>query len=250
MGSQVNAGPGTVAASSPLWKDAPALAFDLGETLLTYRDTPLSWSDLYGDALRAVGAKLERVIGAELIVSAEAILARHNTRLNPRTGEIGADAIFGEILASWRWPLEIRSPAIEAFFGFFQQRLVAYPETREVLLTLRKRGVRIGVLTDVPYGMPRHLVERDLAEAGLADCVDVLLTSVDVGHRKPAREGFLAMATALRVSIESLVYVGNEPKDIAGPKAAGARAVLINRTGKGIVWGQDETIRSLDQLLE
>ncbi len=238
-----------VGAGVPAWATASAIAFDLGETLLTYRDTPLSWSDLYGDALRAVGAKLSRVVDAGAVVSAEAILARHNTRLIPRTREIGADAIFEEILATWRWRQEVRAEAIEAFFGFFQQRLIAYPETGEVLMALKKRRVRIGVLTDVPYGMPRRLVERDLAEAGLSDCVDVLLTSVDVKHRKPAREGFLAMANALRVPIESLIYVGNEPKDIAGPKAAGARAVLIARDGQRPVLGQDATIMSLMDLL-
>ena len=97
--------------------------------------------------------------------------------------------------------------------------------------------------------MPRHLVERDLTEAGLVDCVDVLLTSVDVGHRKPAPEGFLAMAKALSVSIESFIYVGNEPKDIAGPKAAHARAVLVARDGRQPGLGQDATIRSLAELL-
>lgn len=233
----------------PVWANAPAIAFDLGETLLTYRDTPLSWSDLYGAALRTVGATLDRVIDAESIVSAEVILARHNTRLNPRTREISAETIFDEILAAWRWPSETKVNAIEAFFGFFQQRLVAYPETREVLKALRKRGVRIGVLTDVPYGMPRYLVERDLAEAGLSDCVDVLMTSVDVAHRKPAPEGFLAMAKSLQVPVASLVYVGNEPKDIAGPKAASARAVLIARDGKRPVLGQDATIAGLADLL-
>jgi putative hydrolase of the HAD superfamily len=238
------------ATSSPIWAGAKALGFDLGETLLTYRDTPLSWAELYGAALRQVAAKLERDLDDEGVRVAEMILARHNTRLHPRTVEISGDVIFAEILRAWSWPASLRAQVMEFFFGFFQQRLVACPETVEVLRVLKSRGVRIGVLTDVPYGMPRHLVERDLAGAGLSELVDVWLTSVDVGHRKPAPEGFRALATALRVPIAELIYVGNEPKDIAGPKAAGARAVLISREKISKDLGQDATISSLSDLLK
>jgi putative hydrolase of the HAD superfamily len=227
---------------------ATALGFDLGETLLTYRDTPLSWAELYGEALTQVAAKARRELRDEAVRVAEAILVRHNTRLHPRTVEVSSEDIFAEILAAWGWPEALRTQSVEAFFGFFQQRLATYPETIEVLRALKNRGVRVGVLTDVPYGMPRHLVERDLAEAGLSEFVDVLLTSVDVGHRKPAPEGFRALAQALGVSVGELIYVGNEPKDIAGPKAAGARAVLISREKTALELGQDATIASLRDL--
>lgn len=252
MGSQVSARARETMGvrSAPLWADTPALGFDLGETLLTYRDTPLSWAELYAPALRGVADKLMRELSDAELREAEAILARHNTRLHPRTREFSAEVIFDEILVSWAWPGSLREEAIAAFFGFFQQRLVAYPETFATLCALKKCGVRIGVLTDVPYGMPKHLVARDLVEAGLSKSVDVLLTSVDVGHRKPAPEGFRALAHALSLPVEKLIYVGNEPKDIAGPKAAGARAILIDRTGQGRASGQDATISSLADLLE
>jgi putative hydrolase of the HAD superfamily len=234
------------------WEDAPALGFDLGETLVTYRDTPLSWTDLYGKALRSVAAAVGRELSEEAIRGAEAILARNNTRLHPRTREIPADVIFGEILASWSWPRSLLADVAGVFFGFFQQRLSVYPETLAVLRALKARSARIGVLTDVPYGMPRHLVERDLAEAGLREYVDVLLTSVDVGHRKPAPEGFRRLAETLGVAVEKLIYVGNERKDITGSKAAGARAVLIARRDGDASeeYGQDAAIRSLSELTE
>ena len=236
-------------ASLPVWANATALGFDLGETLITYRDTPLSWADLYGVALRVVATKVKRELHDEAVQLAGEILTRYNTRINPRTAEMSADVIFGEILAAWNWPETMREEVIEAFFGFFQQRLVAYPETLQVLHALKHRGMRIGVLTDVPYGMPRHLVERDLAETGLGDFVDVLLTSVDVGHRKPAPDGFRTLARALEVPIGELIYVGNEPKDIEGPKTAGARAVLVSREHATCLLGQDATISSLSALL-
>lgn len=80
------------------WSDAPALGFDLGETLLTYRDTTLSWAELYGQALQSVAAKLGRELTAENRSAAEAILVRFNTRSQPRTVEVSAEIIFTEIL--------------------------------------------------------------------------------------------------------------------------------------------------------
>ena len=58
-----------------------AVGFDLGETLLFYRDTPLSWAALYEPALAAVAAacKLEPS-GAELAAGGD-ILRQHNTRI-------------------------------------------------------------------------------------------------------------------------------------------------------------------------
>ncbi len=177
------------------------------------------------------------------------ILARHNTRIYPRTVEIGAGRIFSEVFASWDLAqLEQLTAAIEAFFGFFQQRLVSYPESVAVLDGLRQAGFHTGILTDVPYGMPRTFVESDLRAAGLESKVDILLTSVEVGSRKPAPAGFSALAQALGVQTSELCYVGNEQKDITGALAVGAVAVLVDRESRRPGWSQTHTIRDLSEL--
>lgn len=140
------------------------------------------------------------------------------------------------------------SAALAAFFTFFQQRLVAYPESAAVLTALRAQGVPLGALTDVPYGMPRAFVENDLRLSGLAPLLDVVLTSVDVGERKPTPTGFHTLAAALHTPVTTLWYVGNEEKDIVGARAAGATAVLIDRENHQPRWGQAHTIRNLREL--
>lgn len=227
-----------------------AIGFDLGETLLTYADTPLSWAALYAPALARVAAVCNVQPDAVAYTQAEAILALHNTRLHPRTIEIGAERIFTEILTTWAVPaVERKLPAaLAAFFTFFQQRLTAYIESAAVLTALRARGVPLGALTDVPYGMPRSFVENDLHLSGLAPLLEVVLTSVEVGERKPAPAGFHALAAALHTPTTALWYVGNEEKDIVGSRAAGATAVLIDRENRQPRWGQAHTIRDLREL--
>lgn len=231
-------------------KPVRAIGFDLGETLLTYADTPLSWASLYPNALERVAASCGITLTPERLDAGTTLLARFNTRIHPRREEVSAEIIFGPLLALWQLPPALHlSRAIEAFFTFFQQRLTAYPETPETLASLRARGIRRGVLTDVPYGMPRAFVQRDLAAAHLEGAVDVLLTSADVGWRKPEPTGFLALARDLQVKASDLWFVGNEKKDVAGALAAGAIAVLIDREGNAPRWGQHYTLRDLRELI-
>ena len=61
-----------------------AIGFDLGDTLIFYRDTPLSWVTLYPAALRSVAAACAVSPAPEQITAAGEILSRYNTRLVPR----------------------------------------------------------------------------------------------------------------------------------------------------------------------
>jgi putative hydrolase of the HAD superfamily len=226
-----------------------AVGFDLGDTLLFYRDTPMSWVTLYPDALTAVAKHCQAQPTPEQFVRAKEILTQHNTRVVPRTREIPAETILGSILETWKLdPAQDSSAAIEAFFTFFQQRLSAYPETVSVLQTLRMQSIPTGILTDVAYGMPRTFVERDIAGAGITGLFDVLLTSVEVGVRKPEPAGYHELAKRLGVEPTQMLYVGNEAKDVIGARQAGAFSALLDRDGSGTNHGQDFTLSTLANL--
>ncbi len=228
-----------------------AIGFDLGDTLLYYRDTPLNWVALYPDALAAVAKSCQAQPTATQIARAKEILTQHNTRVVPRSEEIPAEKIFASILEAWELDsAQHGAAAIESFFSFFQQRLSTYPETVSVLKTLRARGFSTGILTDVPYGMPQSFVQRDIAGAGIAGLLDVLLTSVEAGVRKPEAAGYHELARRLGVAPNEILFVGNEPKDVIGAKRAGAWAAFIDRTGTGAQHGQDFTFSTLTSLEE
>lgn len=228
-----------------------AIGFDLGDTLLFYRDTPMSWVALYSDALAAVAEICKAQPSAEQITRAKEILTQHNTRVVPRTKEIPAEKIFSSILEAWELePSQHTDAAIEAFFTFFQQRMSPYPETVHVLETLRARGFPTGILTDVPYGMPRTFVQRDVTGAGMTELFDVLLTSVEAGTRKPEPTGYLELAKRLGVTTREMLYVGNEPKDVIGAKQAGAWSAFLDRNRTNANHGQDFTLCALNGLVE
>ncbi|MNI65305.1 Phosphatase [compost metagenome] len=138
--------------------------------------------------------------------------------------------------------------AIRVFFSFFQQRSKVYEDTVSVLKELRKADIRVGILTDVPYGMGKDYVLRDIKP--FRQYIDVVLSSVDVGFRKPRTEGFSQLAKELGTANHQMMYVGNESKDITGANRSGAVSVLINRENPAKDWGQQITINSLSGLLK
>jgi putative hydrolase of the HAD superfamily len=234
-------------------KQPSAIGFDLGDTLYEYAGVPLSWEREYPAALAAVAKACGDDLTPARLQSGTEILLRYNTRRTPRRDdrEYAAEQIFRELLAAWGSSLEFLTAGIAAFFDHFRQTLRAFPESAVVLARLNELGLPFGFLTDVPYGMPQNLLLADLSQTGLSISEDRLLTSTMVGYRKPQPAGFSALARALGVSCDQLMYVGNERKDIDGGNAAGCQTVLLWRSPDDApAWGQTFTIRSLEQLFQ
>ena len=61
---------------------------------------------------------------------------------------------------------------------------------------------------------------------------EVTLTAESVGYAKPHAEAFLALARALDLAPQDILYVGDNPQaDVQGALGAGCRAVWVNRQG-------------------
>lgn len=225
------------------------VAFDLGDTLVEYEGLPLSWEEHYVDALSNLSRLLSVAPNQESLAGSCAVLRRFNTRLNPRSHEV----TFAEILKELQPCLGMTSavdegPAARAFFQPFRQRLRCFPETAAALHRLRAEGFKIGVFTDVPYGMPREFVVQDIDETALTSYIDILHTSRDSGFRKPAPETLRRLAEAFSATAVEMVYIGNERKDIEVAKAFGCHSILVDRANVRPPWGQDHTIHSLAEL--
>ncbi|MDP3178964.1 MAG: HAD family hydrolase [Spirochaetaceae bacterium] len=102
-------------------------------------------------------------------------------------------------------------------------RLEPYRGMAQTLTALREGGLRLALLSDFP---PR----RKLELLGLSGYFEAALCSEDTGFLKPAAEPFAALAAALGLPADRILYVGNSRAyDIAGAKAAGMGAALRGR---------------------
>lgn len=72
------------------------------------------------------------------------------------------------------------------------------------------------------------LVERTLSRSAIDPArFDAVVTSVDVGWRKPDRRAFEAVAVGLGVDLPDLLHVGDDPATDGCATDAGATAVLV-----------------------
>ena len=230
-----------------------AVGFDLGDTLVEYEGVPLNWQREYPVALAAMCAAFGEQVSDDQLASGIRVLLRYNTRVTPRTHEVDDRLVFGELLCALglrsELPQDDFDRGVDAFFSIFRGRARVVPGAVELVSALRSSGVRLGVLTDVPYAMPRRLVAGDLAAAGLDALLDSTLTSSEVGMRKPDAAGFLALAARLDSPVHEIVFVGNERKDVEGATAAGAKAILLWREATPVPeWGQILTVGRLSEL--
>lgn len=83
----------------------------------------------------------------------------------------------------------------------------------------------------------------------IGDRFDFWLAADQTGIRKPDPRVFRMAAAAADCRVGDIVHVGDESEaDIVGAKRAGARAVLIDRTGEATDERADAVIRSLSEL--
>ena len=100
------------------------------------------------------------------------------------------------------------------------------PGAREALEALSRRWP-VAVLCDVQI-TPAPVLRECLDALDLSRFVDVAVFSDEVGASKPLRTGFRILAEEVGVLLTDLVHVGpSARRDVAGARAAGARAVWL-----------------------
>lgn len=115
------------------------------------------------------------------------------------------------------------------------RRVKPFKGVKEVLLSLKKRGLKLGALSDFPVG-------NKLDYFGLGDCWDVTMGSHESGYLKPSKEPFLELAKRLGVEPSEILYVGNNyPYDVLGSNDVGMISAYIAPSWKKS--GGDENYR-------
>jgi len=104
---------------------------------------------------------------------------------------------------------------------------VVFPETQETVLTLFRRGYRLGLVSNTTSSVE---VPRLLDELGIAGCFDTVLLSCVIGIRKPNPSILLMAAARMGVRPEFCAYIGDQPRrDVAAGREAGfAKTVILH----------------------
>lgn len=119
-----------------------------------------------------------------------------------------------------------------------------FSDALEALPLLRERGARLVVVSNWDWSL--HEV---LARVGLAEFLDGIVTSAEVGSRKPSASVFARGLAIAGVPAARAIHVGDSwVEDVRGASAAGIEPVLISRDGSASAAGV-RAVASLTELV-
>jgi len=100
-----------------------------------------------------------------------------------------------------------------------------YDDTLPILKELKKRGLTIGLVSNVVKDM-----EPTYTQLGIQPYLDFKVTSSEVGCDKPQPEIFMAALEKAQVKPEESIFVGDQYHlDIVGARGVGIKGLLIDR---------------------
>jgi putative hydrolase of the HAD superfamily len=141
---------------------------------------------------------------------------------------------------------------LASYYEAWDPHTLTDPDAAPLLRELRRRGIKIGVLSNTMW--PREAHERIFVRDEVLDLIDGAVYSSEIPWVKPHPEAFRAAMRAVGVTDPAeCVFVGDRPyDDVYGAKSAGMRAVLVPNSGVPAFSGvePDAVISRLAELLD
>ncbi|KAE9579084.1 (S)-2-haloacid dehalogenase [Colletotrichum fructicola] len=113
--------------------------------------------------------------------------------------------------------------------------LAAWPEVGDVLSRLRKKGYKLGVVTNCSReegNMAVRNVEKAVTENGQRNFrFDAAITAEESGFYKPVLQAYHAILPELGVSADEVLFVAGSNGDVEGATEAGFKVVWHNKIG-------------------
>ena len=196
-----------------------AVIFDWGGTL-----TPWHSIDL-GELWLAVCARHypaeEAAANAAAVRAAETELWQEGTRSHQ-------SATLAHVFE--RAGVTVPEGLLASYFQAWEPHTFTDPDVPGLLRELRRRGIRIGVLSNTLW--PRSMHDGIFVRDQVLDLIDGTVYSSELPWTKPHPEAFhAAMAAAGEHDPAACVFVGDRPfDDVHGAKGVGMRAVLIRNS--------------------
>lgn len=196
-------------------KKYKVVVFDIGGTLMEFKGMPLNWSEYYYEAFKKVSDTFQLNISDSQLSASAKIMKKYNPRINNRDYEISPEIIFENSLREWNCKINL-DEIIDAFFSSMPLEMVLFEHSLSAIRTLRKQGVLVVLLTDLPCGFPDRLFKNMIAS--LFNEVDIYISSQSSGYRKPNTIPLEKIAVEYGFLHKDFLIVGDELKDFLTAK--------------------------------
>ncbi len=98
------------------------------------------------------------------------------------------------------------------------------PAMLELAKTLRDRGLKIGLLSNLISGTPW---DAAMHAAGVDAYFDTILLSGDIGFVKPDPQAFELLAERLEIKTSELVFIDDQAGNLAGAEKLGVTPIVF-----------------------
>lgn len=188
--------------------------FDVGGTLVESAAEPMT---------TVLARTLTPAMDPERLGQAFELVLGSGIKNSPHSVEEQWEEDYRQVLIAAEYAGDLDA-AVEAMWRFWlEPRLM--PDVVPVLRALVDTGHRLGVVSN---WAPR--LDDTLATIGIAGFFEVIVCSSLVGARKPNPEIFREAFSALGVTPERCIYVGDDVEiDIIGAHRVGMAAILVDR---------------------
>lgn len=206
-----------------------AVIFDLGHTLIDYYDDWKGPEERVVDRIFELASKSSPGLDRKEFTSyLSGILYQARERKIAQMVEVPLVDLMSACLERYGvFDEDNLRESLEVFYGVLLEDRKLVSGAVELLSSLKERGLSIGLISDVAWGLPSEYPMRDIRHFGLDHFFDDYVFSTDVGLRKPHPKVFKIALSNLGVSASEAMYVGNSlAHDIKGAKGVGIRAVL------------------------
>ena len=223
--------------------------FDYGRTLVTFSYP----TEELLEVLREFRPRIEAALGVPA-PDADAILRDVLLPLEEYISSMSEDEVdyMDVYRGAWeraglRLPEPLLHDILDAEQMCWDSAVILDPDALQVLSWLATHGVRRGICANAPF--PPSMMRRQVETNGIAELVDAVVFSSEVGRRKPAPELYQAALEAIATPPERTMFVGDRVReDYEGPRALGMRAVVLTAHAEEPPPDGVPTIASLTEL--
>jgi HAD superfamily hydrolase (TIGR02253 family) len=213
-----------------------AITFDLDNTLIDFMQMKRKASNAAAKAMVKTGLNVS-------VVKAEDELFKIYIK------DIEGHGAFENFLEKHNAYSDRRlAAAINAYYKTKLQYMKPYPKVKSTLISLKKKGLKLAVITDAP----KFNAWKRLDALGIADLFDVVVGWEDTRKKKPSALPFKKALNTLKFKPGEVLHVGDWPeRDIVGAKKLGMKTCLAKYgydTGKFVK--PDYEINRFEDLLK
>jgi putative hydrolase of the HAD superfamily len=195
--------------------------FDVFNTLVTAR--PGS-QDTFLAGLRRAGLRPSRSLLADLQAACEGL--DHCAYSESRPSYVGwtVDTLSKVSRAADLIGTGLACRVVPALEQLHQARMVSLPGAQACLRDLKAAGFTIALCSNWGWDLC-----EDLEPTGLAETIDVFVTSARAGFRKPHLQIYRSTLNLAGFGAEQTVFVGDSIRaDVLGPQRIGIRSILVS----------------------